>query len=101
MKFTSFCFCTQSIRVDLFVAGAISPAISMHPGMGPHLQQLQEHLLRSSAGRYQPLLTPLHNPAAAAAAAAAAFSLPHHPLAAAAAAHKAEVRLTPLNLKVT
>lgn len=54
----------------------------MHPGMAPHLQQLQEHLLRASSGRYQPLLPPLHH--------AGAFSLPPHPLAAHLAAHKAE-----------
>ncbi|XP_046682490.1 transcriptional activator cubitus interruptus isoform X2 [Homalodisca vitripennis] len=35
--------------------GAISPALSMHPGMAPHLQQLQAHLLRSGG-----LLPPLH-----------------------------------------
>ncbi|XP_054280487.1 transcriptional activator cubitus interruptus [Macrosteles quadrilineatus] len=35
--------------------GAISPALSMHPGMAPHIQQLQAHLLRSGG-----LLPPLH-----------------------------------------
>lgn len=28
---------------------AMSPALGMHPGMAPHLQQLQAHLLRSAA----------------------------------------------------
>ncbi|KAG8037050.1 hypothetical protein G9C98_004372 [Cotesia typhae] len=27
----------------------MSPALSMHPGMAPHLQQLQAHLLRNAA----------------------------------------------------
>ncbi|XP_039290487.1 transcriptional activator cubitus interruptus isoform X2 [Nilaparvata lugens] len=36
-------------------AGAISPALGMHPTMAPHLQQLQAHLLRSGG-----LLPPLH-----------------------------------------
>ena len=57
----------------------------MHPGMAPHLQQLQEHLLRASSGRYQPLLPPLHH--------AGAFSLPPHPLAAHLAAHKEQMQL--------
>ncbi|XP_014246314.1 transcriptional activator cubitus interruptus isoform X2 [Cimex lectularius] len=37
-------------------AGTLSPALSMHPGMGPHLQQIQAHLLRS--GGLLPPLTP-------------------------------------------
>lgn len=40
-------------------AGAISPALSMHPSMAPHLQQLQAHLLRSG-GLLPPL--PPHQP---------------------------------------
>ncbi|RZF46674.1 hypothetical protein LSTR_LSTR002537 [Laodelphax striatellus] len=36
-------------------AGAISPALGMHPTMAPHLQQLQAHLLRSGG-----LLPPIH-----------------------------------------
>ncbi|KAK3920248.1 Transcriptional activator cubitus interruptus [Frankliniella fusca] len=69
-------------------AGAISPALSMHPGMAPHLQQLQEHLLRASSGRYQPLLPPLQglHPGSP-------FGLPPHPLAAHFAAHKADMQL--------
>lgn len=39
----------------MYVTGAISPALSMHPGIPPHLQQLQAHLLRSGG-----LLPPLH-----------------------------------------
>ncbi|XP_034941106.1 transcriptional activator cubitus interruptus isoform X2 [Chelonus insularis] len=31
------------------LSAAMSPALSMHPGMAPHLQQLQAHLLRSAA----------------------------------------------------
>lgn len=60
----------------------------MHPGMAPHLQQLQEHLLRASSGRFQPLLPPLQglHPASP-------FSLPPHPLAAHLAAHKADMQL--------
>lgn len=49
-------------------AGTLSPTLSMHhPGMGPHLQQLQAHLLRSNGllppltpqppGTFQPLPT--------------------------------------------
>lgn len=38
-------------------AGTLSPALSMHPGMGPHLQQLQAHLLRS--GGLPALLPPI------------------------------------------
>lgn len=51
-------------------AGAISPALSMHPGM--HLQQLQAHLMRS-AGSLLPLPpapAPPHT----------MYSLGHHPL---------------------
>ncbi|KAE8745003.1 hypothetical protein FOCC_FOCC008415, partial [Frankliniella occidentalis] len=68
-------------------AGAISPALSMHPGMAPHLQQLQEHLLRASSGRFQPLL-PLQglHPGSP-------FGLPPHHLAAHFAAHKADMQL--------
>ncbi|KAF6207053.1 hypothetical protein GE061_018291 [Apolygus lucorum] len=40
----------------LSFSGTLSPALSMHPGMGPHLQQLQAHLLRS--GGILPPLTP-------------------------------------------
>ncbi|KAJ9580705.1 hypothetical protein L9F63_024115, partial [Diploptera punctata] len=39
-------------------AGAISPALGMHPGMAPHLQQLQAHLLRTAAGSLLPPLPP-------------------------------------------
>lgn len=61
-------------------AGAISP---MHSNsMAPHLQQLQAHLLRASAGLLHPL--PTHQ---AAAAAASMFSMGHlHPLQKASAA---------------
>lgn len=39
------------------MAGTLSPALSMHhPGMGPHLQQIQAHLLRSNG--LLPPLTP-------------------------------------------
>ncbi|XP_032681246.1 transcriptional activator cubitus interruptus isoform X2 [Odontomachus brunneus] len=31
------------------LSAAMSPALGMHPGMAPHLQQLQAHLLRSAA----------------------------------------------------
>ncbi|CAG5106356.1 Similar to ci: Transcriptional activator cubitus interruptus (Drosophila melanogaster), partial [Cotesia congregata] len=31
------------------LSAAMSPALSMHPGMPPHLQQLQAHLLRNAA----------------------------------------------------
>ncbi|XP_046741690.1 transcriptional activator cubitus interruptus-like [Diprion similis] len=31
------------------LSAAMSPALGMHPGMAPHLQQLQTHLLRSAA----------------------------------------------------
>ncbi|XP_075231625.1 transcriptional activator cubitus interruptus isoform X2 [Lycorma delicatula] len=41
-------------------AGAISPALGMHPSMAPHLQQLQAHLLRS--GGLLPPLPPHHQP---------------------------------------
>ena len=34
--------------VFLYVA-AMSPALGMHPGMAPHLQQLQAHFMRSAA----------------------------------------------------
>lgn len=51
-------------------AGAISPALSMHPGM--HLQQLQAHLMRS-AGSLLPLPP-------APATSHPMYSLGHHPL---------------------
>lgn len=41
--------------IHVCITGAISPALSMHPGIPPHLQQLQAHLLRSGG-----LLPPLH-----------------------------------------
>ncbi|XP_057336972.1 transcriptional activator cubitus interruptus-like isoform X2 [Microplitis mediator] len=31
------------------LSAAMSPALSMHPGMAPHIQQIQAHLLRSAA----------------------------------------------------
>lgn len=34
----------------------MSPALGMHPGMPPHLQQLQAHLLRSAAAAAAGLL---------------------------------------------
>lgn len=48
-------WCNLPNRTDIYVTGAISPALSMHPGIPPHLQQLQAHLLRSGG-----LLPPLH-----------------------------------------
>lgn len=43
----------------------MSPALGMHPGMAPHLQQLQAHLLRSAAAAAllpHPLQPPTHPP---------------------------------------
>ncbi|XP_067015349.2 transcriptional activator cubitus interruptus [Anabrus simplex] len=59
-------------------AGAISPALGMHPGMAPHLQQLQAHLLRTAAGGLLPPLPPHHQ--AQPQTPGGLFSLPHHPL---------------------
>nr|CAD7258275.1 unnamed protein product [Timema shepardi] len=53
-------------------AGAISPALSMHPGMAPHLQQLQAHLLRTAGGMLPPLPPHQSQPPGG------LFSLPHH-----------------------
>ncbi|XP_063216959.1 transcriptional activator cubitus interruptus-like [Bacillus rossius redtenbacheri] len=36
-------------------AGTVSPALGLHPGMAPHLQQLQAHLLRTAGGLLPPL----------------------------------------------
>lgn len=52
-------FCDKRF-IDITFSGAISPALSMHPSMAPHLQQLQAHLLRSG-GLLPPL--PTHQPA--------------------------------------
>lgn len=42
----------------------MSPALGMHPGMAPHLQQLQAHLLRSAAAAaLLPHAHPLQPPA--------------------------------------
>ncbi|XP_014207539.1 transcriptional activator cubitus interruptus-like [Copidosoma floridanum] len=38
------------------LSAAMSPALGMHPGMPPHLQQLQAHLLRSAAAAAAGLL---------------------------------------------
>lgn len=50
----------------------------MHPGMAPHLQQLQAHLLRTAAGSLLPPLPP--HPQAQTPTPGGLFSLPHHPL---------------------
>ncbi|KAK0086535.1 hypothetical protein PV325_003025 [Microctonus aethiopoides] len=47
------------------LSAAMSPALGMHPGMAPHLQQLQAHLLRSAAAAAllpHPLQPPAHPP---------------------------------------
>lgn len=38
-------------------AGTMSPGLSLHTGMAPHLQQLQAHLLRTAGGLLHPLPT--------------------------------------------
>lgn len=58
-------------------AGAISPMAHAHSAMAPHLQQLQAHLLRASAGLLHPAMTQQQAAAAAAAAAAANYSMGH------------------------
>ncbi|CAK9830073.1 Transcriptional activator cubitus interruptus [Anthophora retusa] len=46
------------------LSAAMSPALGMHPGMAPHLQQLQAHLLRSAAAAaLLPHAHPLQPPA--------------------------------------
>ncbi|ACY70486.1 hypothetical protein DVIR88_6g0023 [Drosophila virilis] len=65
-------------------ASAISPMAHAHTTMSPHLQQLQAHLLRASAG----LLHPMQ------AAAAASYSMSH-----AAAASAAALSLTEVSVK--
>ncbi|XP_050466214.1 transcriptional activator cubitus interruptus-like isoform X1 [Cataglyphis hispanica] len=46
------------------LSAAMSPALGMHPGMTPHLQQLQAHLLRSAAAAaLLPHAHPLQPPA--------------------------------------
>ncbi|KAI4499717.1 hypothetical protein M0802_005287 [Mischocyttarus mexicanus] len=46
------------------LSAAMSPALGMHPGMAPHLQQLQAHLLRSAAAAaLLPHTHPLQPPA--------------------------------------
>ncbi|XP_064537663.1 transcriptional activator cubitus interruptus [Drosophila montana] len=70
-------------------ASAISPiAHAHHTTMAPHLQQLQAHLLRASAG----LLHPMTPQQAAAAAAAASYSMSH-------AASAAALSLTECSVK--
>lgn len=64
--------------IDIAFAGAISPALGMHPGMAPHLQQLQAHLLRTAAGGLLPPLPP--HPQTQTPVPGGLFSLPHHPL---------------------
>ena len=64
--------------IDIAFTGAISPALGMHPGMAPHLQQLQAHLLRTAAGGLLPPLPP--HPQTQTPAPGGLFSLPHHPL---------------------
>lgn len=54
-------------------AGTMSPALGMHTGIAPHLQQLQAHLLRAG-GLLHPLPSHHGSPTAS------MFSLPHHPL---------------------
>lgn len=54
-------------------AGAISPALGLHPGMAPHLQQLQAHLMRTATGSLLPH-SPLPPPPQG------LFGLPHSPL---------------------
>lgn len=50
--------------LNYFSATAMSPALGMHPGMAPHLQQLQAHLLRSAAAAaLLPHAHPLQPPA--------------------------------------
>ncbi|CAL4104542.1 unnamed protein product [Meganyctiphanes norvegica] len=62
-------------------AGAISPALGMHPGVGAatHLQQLQAHLIRGGSLPGSPFLAPsplLHHPPTSLATHHSLFSLP-------------------------
>nr|CAD7423769.1 unnamed protein product [Timema monikensis] len=71
--FSRFVYCHRHLWDSLeLLERAISPALSMHPGMAPHLQQLQAHLLRTAGGMLPPLPPHQSQPPGG------LFSLPHH-----------------------